>query len=226
MAGKLETFEQFLASQQIHIDYSYLILALITAALLSFILAKLYVRFGTSVSNRKQFSANFVLLAAATTLIIMIVRSSLALSLGLVGALSIVRFRAAIKEPEELVFLFLVIALGLGLGAGQFFTTLIAFALISLLIVGRHATHRKEESQNLYLTVSDKNIALDDIVPVLKKNCVAVELKRFDKLKDGFLEASFFIDLDSFSKLEKIKKDLEALSKTITISYLSKSGLY
>ena len=49
----------------------------------------------------------------------MIVKNSIALSLGLVGALSIVRFRAAIKEPEELTYLFLVIATGLGTGSGQ-----------------------------------------------------------------------------------------------------------
>ena len=53
-------------------------------------------------------------------LIISIVKSSLALSLGLVGALSIVRFRAAIKEPEELVYLFFVISIGLSNGANQF----------------------------------------------------------------------------------------------------------
>ena len=52
-----------------------------------------------------------------TYIVIMVVKNSLALSLGLVGALSIVRFRAAIKEPEELVYLFLIIAAGLGCGA-------------------------------------------------------------------------------------------------------------
>ena len=66
-----------------------------------------------------EFSKNFVVLGVATCIVIMIVKSSLALSLGLVGALSIVRFRAAIKEPEELVYLFLIIAVGLGTGANQ-----------------------------------------------------------------------------------------------------------
>src|SRR3989344_2428931 len=123
MAGRLETFEQFLVNQQVSINYSYLVLALAVAALLSFILGKLYVKYGSSISNRKKFSSNFVLLSTTTTLIIMIVKSSLALSLGLVGALSIVRFRAAIKEPEELAFLFLVIAIGLGFGASQVLVT-------------------------------------------------------------------------------------------------------
>ena len=57
------------------------------------------------------------LITMTTMLIISIVKSSLALSLGLVGALSVIRFRAAIKEPEELTYLFLTIAIGLGFGA-------------------------------------------------------------------------------------------------------------
>ena len=83
------------------------VIALSLSALLAYFLGKLYVRYGTSLSNRSHFASNFVLITTTTTLIIMIVKSSLALSLGLVGALSIVRFRAAIKEPEELSFLFI-----------------------------------------------------------------------------------------------------------------------
>jgi hypothetical protein len=60
-----------------------------------------------------------MMITMTTMLIITIVKASLALSLGLVGALSIVRFRAAIKEPEELAYLFLAIAIGLDFGAGQ-----------------------------------------------------------------------------------------------------------
>ena len=68
-------------------------------------------------------------------MVITIVKSSLALSLGLVGALSIVRFRAAIKDPEELVYLFLVIATGLGCGAGQVKITAIGISLALVLII-------------------------------------------------------------------------------------------
>ena len=222
--SRLETFEQFLVNQQIQIDYSYLIIALIAAALLSFILGKLYVRYGTSISNRRKFSSNFVLLTTTTTLIIMIVKSSLALSLGLVGALSIVRFRSAIKEPEELVFLFLAISIGLGLGAGQLITTLIAFIIISLFIFGRHFIHKKEENQNLSLVVSGKNIKLKEIIEALNKHCSAVHLKRFDQSEGENIEASFFVDFDSIQNLEKTKEELEKLSKSITITYLDKSG--
>jgi len=224
MANLGTTFEEFIVNQPMQIDLSSLILALILSALLAFILSKLYVRYGTSLSNRRKFAGNFVLLTTTTTLIITVVKSSLALSLGLVGALSIVRFRAAIKEPEELAFLFLAIGIGLGFGANQFIITIISFIIISTFIWGRHLIYKKEESQNLYLTISGKGILLKDIVNILNKNCESVNLKRFDQL-DGGLEASFLVDFDSFNKLERVKTELNSLSKSITISYLDKSGI-
>ena len=225
MAGHLQTFDQFLVGGVIEVDLGYLVIALIVAAILSFILGKIYVKYGTSLSNRKRFAGNFVLLATTTTLIIMIVKSSLALSLGLVGALSIVRYRAAIKEPEELSFLFLNIGIGLGLGAGQLKTTVVAFTLISLFIFARSFEHSKEENQNLYLTVSGKNVSLKEIMEILKKNSLAVHLKRFDDDENNFLEASFLIDFKSVNQLENIKHELNSLSKSINITYLDKSGI-
>ena len=75
------------------------------------------------------------ILATVTFLVIMVVKSSLALSLGLVGALSVIRFRTPIKEPEELVYLFLAISIGLGYGAGQTFVTTVVFIIIMLMIM-------------------------------------------------------------------------------------------
>ena len=98
----------FFINQNIQIDLQGFLLSLFCAAILSFLVQLFYIRYSTTLSNRKEFSKNFVILGVATCIVIMIVKSSLALSLGLVGALSIVRFRAAIKEPEELVYLFLM----------------------------------------------------------------------------------------------------------------------
>jgi hypothetical protein len=229
MAGRIATFEEFLASQPIQVDITSLAIALILAALLSYILAKLYIKYGTSISNRKKFSDNFILLTMITTLVIAIVKSSLALSLGLVGALSIVRFRAAIKEPEELVFLFLAIAIGLGLGANQILVTLVSFAIISLFIWGRHFTYKKEESQNLYLNISgktEKDSMLKEIKIILSKYCDSVRLRRFDHTQDNTFEASFLIDIDSINKLENTMEELKKLSPSINVTYLDKIGIY
>ena len=116
--GRFRTFEQFLTTSSAQISVVSFAVNLLLAAVLAFILSRVYVRFGRSLSNRKAFARNFVLITMTTMLIITIVKSSLALSLGLVGALSIVRFRTALKEPEELAYMFLCISIGLGLPQG------------------------------------------------------------------------------------------------------------
>ena len=227
MANFSSSFEDFVVNQPIQVDVTSLIIALLLSAFFSYLLGKLYVKYGTALSNRKRFAGNFVLLTTTTTLVISIVKSSLALSLGLVGALSIVRFRAAIKEPEELVFLFLAIGIGLGFGANQFLTTTVSFVIISLIILFTYKTNKKSENQNLYLTVSgksSKNLNLKNIVDVLSKHSHSILVKRFDQ-KDGTIEASFLIDLESFQTLEKVRDELNKLSDKISITYLDKSGI-
>ena len=142
----------FFMNETIQIDLSGFILSLICSVILSLLIQLFYVKFSSTLSNRMNFSKNFVILGVTTCIIIVIVKNSLALSLGLVGALSIVRFRAAIKEPEELVYLFLVIAVGLGCGAGQIKVITVGI-LTSLLIIFAY-----------YLFLSKKKIEHSEII--------------------------------------------------------------
>ena len=97
---------------------------------LSFIVRSFYIKRSFTLVGKTNIGSVLPILSGVVFLVIMVVKSSLALSLGLVGALSIVRFRTPIKEPEELVYLFLAIAIGLGLGAGQVLITTIIVLLI------------------------------------------------------------------------------------------------
>jgi uncharacterized membrane protein YhiD involved in acid resistance len=201
------------------------IFSFIVCALLAFILAKIYVRFGNALSNRKAFARNFVVLAITTMFIISIVKSSLALSLGLVGALSIVRFRSAIKEPEELTYLFLTIAIGLGCGAGMAILTIISFIGFVFFIWLNNRAPKPLESQNLYLTISTSNpldFDLKQAVEVLKNHCKAVKLKRTDESPDA-LEASFMVEFEDYYQLEQAKAGLKKLDKAIAISFMDNS---
>ena len=82
-----------------------------------------------------SFAASLVGLALVTTLVIMAVTSNVVLSLGMVGALSIVRFRAAIKDPMEIVFLFWSLAVGIVIGAGMIPLAVIGSAIIGIILV-------------------------------------------------------------------------------------------
>jgi len=223
---RLQAFQDFLATQSLQIPVLGFVINLVLAALLSYVLGRVYVKYGGSLSNRAQFARNFMLLAMTTTLVITIVKTSLALSLGLVGALSIVRFRAAIKEPEELTYLFLNIAIGLGLGADQRLITIVAFALIVGAIWIKKQKIDFEDGQNLYLTVTsqgEKKIELNDVVEALKPVCSSLNLKRYDENAQT-LEASFLVAFNDFDGLNQSKARLKKLDQNLQISFLDHKG--
>lgn len=200
---------------------------LLLAAVLAYLLGRIYVRFGTSLSNRDLFARNFVLLTTTTMLIITVVKSSLALSLGLVGALSIIRFRAAIKEPEELSYLFLAIALGLGLGAKQTVITLAAFVLLAGIVVAKHWASRPGGRPNLYLTISSESpreVTLTQLQEVLRHHSSAAALKRFDQTPTS-VEASFLASFDNLESIQACTEQLRGLGSGMKISYLEEKGI-
>jgi len=140
--------EKYIEEFNQNIPLDEFLLNIIVVAILVSLLGIFYQRFGNSLSNRKKFSDNFLPLGLATLLVIMIVKSSIALSLGLVGALSIVRFRAAIKDPEELTYLFFVIGIGLAGGANQPILAIVAFLVILFILFVRKILSKKLAFKN------------------------------------------------------------------------------
>jgi len=221
------TFEQFLTSQSVQVSVWDFVVNLFLSAALAYLLGIVYTKYGHSLSNRKMFARNFMLITTTTMLIITIVKASLALSLGLVGALSIVRFRTAIKEPEELAYMFLAIGIGLGFGADQRLITVIAFAAISAMIWMKSRHRASRENHSLYLTLTTRNpskVDLDRIVETLQKHCAAASIKRFDENKD-VLEASFLVEVDNYEKLNQGKAELRKLNDAMTISFMQNNGV-
>jgi len=223
-----QTFEEYLASSASAISSYQFLTNILLAALLSLVVGWVYTKYGNSLSNRKQFSKNFVLISMTTMLVITIVKSSLALSLGLVGALSIVRFRAAIKEPEELGFLFLAIAIGLGLGANQVAITTIAIMLILAIMISiRLMSNEIYNDQNLHLVINCPEINtlnIEDIIFILKKYCTSIDLKRLDESANS-IEASFLIEIEGIEQISILKNELKDLEANINITFLDNKGL-
>ena len=168
---------------EISLSYQEIILSIILAAICSAFIKYIYVKYSKSLSNKVVFSDIFILLSTVTCIVITIVKFSLALSLGLVGALSIVRFRAAIKEPEELVYLFLIIAIGLGAGAGQYKAT-ISLTVFSIIVI---------YGQN-FLKKSDKTIVDTN---VLKIECIK---NAFETIQNEVNQISKNFDIDLILK--------------------------
>ncbi|KGF91710.1 MULTISPECIES: DUF4956 domain-containing protein [Prochlorococcus] len=127
--------------------------SIVLSFILSYILSKSYIYFSKSLSNPYSLFRVLPLIAIGTTIIIAVIKSSLALSLGLVGALSIVRFRTPIKEPEELSFIFFSVGIGIACGAYQYKAAIVGLALI---IVSLYLLKRfdKKVSENNLIRIS------------------------------------------------------------------------
>lgn len=198
------------------------LLNILVTALLIALLRLFYIRFGNSISNRRKFAANFLPLALGTLLIIMIVKSSIALSLGLVGALSIVRYRAAIKDPEELTYLFIAIGLGLAGGANQPILAIVAFAvIIGLLFLGKWISGRKAFSREDRLLVHIHTDLADfsRISQLVTATLPYVELKRLDTLEKG-LHLSFVVRAENLEQIERLREGVTALSPATRLSII------
>ncbi len=203
---------------------------MVIAVFIAILIQYTYVRCGTSVSNRKNLAANFPLLILTTVFVITIVKSSLALSLGLVGALSIVRFRTAVKEPAELLYLFLCIAFGLGLGANQRGISIMAVVFIIGLIWMHYfySNERPLSNQKMVLTLSSQmtnnKIELHEILNLLKQHCLFVQLIRLDERKDSF-EVNFDVEFDGLNGLQSFRNSSYLLDNDMSITILDNHGL-
>lgn len=111
------------------------LIGLLFALIIGLFIFMVYKKTFNGVMYSTGFAMTLVGLALVTTLVIMAVTSNVVLSLGMVGALSIVRFRAAIKEPMEIVYLFWSIAVGIVIGAGMIPLAVIGSAMIGVILI-------------------------------------------------------------------------------------------
>ena len=167
------------------VDYLIIILNLFFCIISSFILMYVYRNKSNALSSKIQISPIIPLLSNITFLVILVVKSSLALSLGLVGALSVIRFRTPVKEPEDLAFLFFAIALGIGYGAFQLYATSIIFVIL-IVIIWFFLSNKNEnitDSFNIVVELgSEKNPKyFDKILKLLNLNCREVNLVKIEK---------------------------------------------
>ena len=206
----------------------WLLAYMILGGLLGYFVRGLYRRFATTASNRDSFSAQFPILIIATILVIFVVKSSLALSLGLVGALSIVRFRAAIKEPEELVYLFFCIALGLALGAQYYMLPVAGVFVFTLFVVAGHYLRRKSQARQFLLTISGKQSDVFDgdlsaLTQTVEEVFGQLTVQRFD-VEDG--QVHFRVSIaPPLSELGSVVAQLQSKLPECRVSYANLENL-
>jgi hypothetical protein len=184
-----------------------------------------FVRFGQVLGNRKKLARVLVFVSATTLLIISVVKVSLALSLGLVGALSIIRFRTPVKEPEELAYLFLAIALGVGLGADQRWETALVFTVILAVMALRGGLPGGRVPLLTVLQVSATGEAtptVDELLAAVTPHCGRVDLRRVDH-EPGSFHCSLLVELRR-EGLQPLLDAIKAMLPEASVSVVERDG--
>ena len=127
-----------------------MVLAMVLAFAIGLFIFLIYKKTYAGIMYSSSFGVTLVALTMITTLVILAVTSNVVLSLGMVGALSIVRFRAAIKEPMDIAFLFWAIAVGIVLAAGMIPLAVFGSVIIGLILL---VFANRKESVNPFIVV-------------------------------------------------------------------------
>jgi hypothetical protein len=212
------------------LDWKATLLNLVLVLLLGQVLSFHYLKFARVLSNKRKFAPILVFIAATTMLVISVVKISLALSLGLVGALSIIRFRTPIKEPEELAYLFLSVALGVGMGADERLSTGIMFLGILAYMAAVSGGPKKSLGARTLLHVGSELSGqtragtLEALLGAIKPHAIEVDLRRIDVQEDAF-DASLIVDIGNNADLGVLLDSVQSVFPTATISVVEADSL-
>ncbi len=167
----------------------------------------------------KNFNLSLIALALITAAVILTIQSNIVVSLGMVGALSIVRFRTAVKEPLDLVFLFWSISVGIICGAGFAMIALICSVLLTLtvLLFSRYSGGKT----SLMLVVNAKDYRSEEgIMEIVEKNCQYYKTKARNMTKDHL-----DMVIEVRVKEEKVLiQELMALDSLVSFSLVAHDG--
>jgi uncharacterized membrane protein YhiD involved in acid resistance len=226
-------FESLLNVNPDNLSLLGMLISLTIGLILSICIRWHFVRYGSTLSNREEFGQVFPFILLTTVLIIAVVKSSLALSLGLVGALSIVRFRTPIKEPEELAYLFISIAAGLGLGANQTIVTVVSVLIILLFmaIINKSSIGVSASGKKLFISIDlessekkDQEGFLDLTNSIMKQYTIEPDLRRFD-IRDKSIEMLYLVNLSEEGSLDKIVKAIKSTHPDAGVTFLDQNNL-
>jgi len=194
------------------------VLAIVIAFAIGFFIYYVYCKTFNGVMFSTSFGASLVAMCVTTTFVILAVTSNVVLSLGMVGALSIVRFRTAVKEPIEICYLFWAIAAGIVVGAGMFPLAVFGSVIIGIVLV---LFVNKKTSDNPYILVvnCDDNAAEKKIMEYVKGEVKKSVVKSKTVSKTG-VELTLEIRLkeETVDFVNKVS-EIEHVNNAVLVSY-------
>lgn len=195
-----------------------MVLAMVLSFALGLFIFYIYKKTYAGVMYSSSFGVTLVALSMITTLVILAVTSNVVLSLGMVGALSIVWFRAAIKEPLDIAFLFWAIAVGIVLAAGMIPLAVIGSVIIGLIILV--FANRKEHTNPFIVVLQCEDHASEQAAAAYLKNHTKRCVTRSKTVQRGLIELNLDVRLqdDNTDFINEVS-ELEGVKSAVLVSY-------
>lgn len=187
-------------------NISSILVALVAALALGILIFLVYRRFYTGVIYSRTFAVTLVGMTVLTCMVTLAISTNVVISLGMVGALSIVRFRTAVKDPMDLLYLFWVITTGITAGAGMYVLALIAAAIMILMII---LFYSRQQRGKIYIAVIhySGDEAGDEVIRCFGKRKYFIKSKTMRKEKTEMAVEIFCkqADMDFMEKIRAIE---------------------
>ena len=210
-------FSNLFSSQTITpASFPTILVSLVLALAVGLFIAWIYRRNYRGVMYSNNFTLTLVMMTLITCPVVMCIRESIQLSMGMVGALSIVRFRTAVKDPLDTAYMFWALTMGILLGAGQFFLTACAVVGIGLLLTV--LVHIQSRGLNSYLLVVRMSEESERQANQLVNNLKVTQLKSKTVSANG-IEATYEVRVDKPDALLNKLRALPGVYDATLVAY-------
>lgn len=211
-----------LAAQFKSIVPSDLFIALGMGFLVGVIIALVYKKTYRGVLYSPSFTLTLIMLTLITTPVVMCIKSDIALSMGMVGALSIVRFRTAVKDPLDTAYMFWALTMGILLGAGLYLVGLIVCLIISVMMI--ILSFAKFSHPNAYLLVLHYDEYCEGAVQSELRRCVKTSKLRSKTLTRAGAEMTYEVRLSDRTEVVTRMLDIEGVHDATLVACQSEVG--
>ena len=210
-AGQLSNFTPFNVA-----------LVLLAALVAGIIISLVYKKTYRGVLYSPNFAMTLIMLTLVTAPVVMAIGSNVALSMGMVGALSIVRFRTAVKEPLDTVYMFWAITMGILLGAGQYIISLVVVVTISIILLVMSFIHFRNPNSYLLVMHYDE-YAEGDIEAELRRSARYNRLRSKTVTRAG-AEMTYEVRMDQKADLVGRMLDIEGVHDATLVAMQTETG--
>ncbi len=194
------------------------VIGLLVALCIGLFIFLVYKKTFSGVMYSEGFALTLVGLSLVTTLVIMAVTSNVVLSLGMVGALSIVRFRTAIKEPMEIVYLFWSIAVGIVVGAGMIPLAVIGSVIVGIILLV-FANRKVRENPYILVLNCENEDAEENVFFILKEAVSRYVVKSKTITKDGIEITAEIRTKDASTDFVNRISNIDSVQSATLVSY-------